>query len=82
MRLELRYRKEGGNDDGREQLKVVRVKLQPEDDDHDRVVDNAAEYDKAELYGEVAALAEDSVAQDLTDDDRRKADYYGAAAPC
>ena len=72
--------KEYRNDDGSEQLQVVRVELKPQDDDHDKVVNNTAEQDERKTDIELAALAEDSVAQHLADDDGGKTDDDSTSA--
>ena len=76
----MRHREEDRHDDGREQLEVVRVELQPEDDDHDRIVDHAAEHHKQQPDGKIAALREDRVAEHLADDDRGESNDDRAAA--
>ena len=76
----MRHREEDRHDDGREQLEVVRVELQPEDDDHDRIVDHAAEHHKQQPDGKITALCEDRVAEHLADDDRGESNDDRAAA--
>ena len=66
---QIRNREEDRDDQSRKELEVVRVKLEPEDEHHDRIVYHAAEDDEQKAHREVAALAEKCIAEDLADDD-------------
>ena len=78
--LEIRHGQERGHNHGGEELEIVRVELEPEDEHHNEVIHDAAEDDKAQAHGEVAALAEERVAQHLADDDGGEANDNRAAA--
>ena len=78
--LQIRHREEQRHDQRREELEIVRVKPQPQNERHDHVVEHAAEHDEEQLHGEVAALFEDRLAEDLADNNGRKADDDRAAA--
>lgn len=79
MAFEVGDCQEDGHDDCGEQLQVVGGQLEPEDDAHHDVVDDAANDHKGQLAEEVQMLAQQRLSDDLTDDDGGQANDDGAA---